>query len=102
MPEDGQESGVALVDGQSVVDAVAQDTQTVADSVVDRVEVLLREQSESSGSGDGEVVLSAAQWSELSGHMRFTATCGMLGAFASMAVFGALCAQLLVSGWRRG
>lgn len=99
--DDAQVVAQDVADGQSVVDAVAQDTQNIADGVVTRVEQLLRQQSETVAE-TATVSVSAEQWESLEGFLRFTTTSMMLCCFATMAVFGAVCAGYLVKGWRRG
>ena len=101
MPENDLEQTVNqnVADGQSVVDAVAVDTQVIVNDAVDRIGVMLEEQSE------GEQVtqyttLDDAQWSQLQTHLRAATTCAFFSAVAAMCIFGAVISTNFVRGWR--
>lgn len=89
-----------VADGQSVVDAVHADNQQLADDVVSRVENALQTQSESVS--DGTVYLAEDQWAKVIEQMRYQNTFGIMSCICMMAVFGAVVAQMVVKGWRRG
>lgn len=101
MPEQDLEQTVTqnVADGQSVVDAVAADTQAIVNDAVDRMGIMLAEQSE------GEQVeqyttIDDAQWSQLQTHLRAATTCAFFSAVAAMCVFGAVVSTNFVRGWR--
>lgn len=89
-----------VADGQSVVDAVHADNAVLADEVVSRVSDLLQTQSD--GDVEGTVTLADDQWSKVIEQMRYSNTFGIMSCICTMAVFGAVVAQLVVKGWRRG
>lgn len=89
-----------VADGQSVVDAIAADNAALADDVVARVENMLQTQAE--GETSSSVTISDEQWTKVIEQMRYENTWGVMSCICTMAVFGAVVAQMLVKGWRRG
>lgn len=95
-----EESTDALTDqAQAIVNAVAQDTQTIADESVRQLSEMLAANDQRTT--EGTVVLDDGQYGALMQELRLSTTLGLIGALASMAVFGAVCAGYLVQGWRR-
>ena len=90
-----------VADGQAVVNAVATDTQAIVDEGVGRIEQILSVQAERA-STTSAVLLDESQWQVVADQLKFCSTSSMLCSFATMAVFGAVCAGHLVRGWRRG
>lgn len=88
-----------VADGQSVVDAIAADNAAVADDVVARVGTMLQSQQESSSS---YVAIEEGQWNTVLKQMQYENTWGIMCCICMMAVFGAVVAQSLLAGWRRG
>ena len=101
MPENDLEQTVNqnVTDGQSVVDAVAVDTQNIVNDAVDRMGVMLAEQSESERAVE-YLTIDDAQWSQLQTHLRAATTCAFFSAIAAMCVFGAVVSTNFVRGWR--
>ena len=100
MPEQEQQTQVTenVTDGQSVVDAVAVDTQNIVNDAVEQLGVMLATQGESEQ--QEYIEISDAQWSQLQTHLRATTTCALFSAIAAMCVFGAVVSTNFVRGWR--
>ena len=101
MPENDLEQTVNqnVADGQSVVDAVAVDTQKIVNDAVDRMGVMLAAQAENAQT-EQYTTIDDAQWSQLQTHLRAATTCAFFSAIAAMCVFGAVVSTNFVRGWR--
>ena len=103
MPDDAQEQSTNelpnVVDGQSVVDSVYEDTSLLIDNAVRSLEETIVK------SGEGQQAsqsISEDQWQQILSYQQLTATLGFMAVVGVWCVAGAVLGALVVRGWRRG